>query len=160
MNKTKTPCMGFYIGCISVSSYERGGHCAYCDPSAQRPQQSVVLCKLLWPLCSQCALQFLKALLALHSLTQTHTRNIFLTLSSSRLTLGHVNSAQPISWDQSHRRLFAPEPYVSVCVVEVCRQYCLYLCWGISVLGQLLWPFVSKKKVWPLCSCTSLAFVK
>lgn len=71
------------------------------------PHKSEVLSKPLWPLCS-CAAMFTLAPLALN------TSHIFLTLGSSRLTLGHVNSELPVSRDQSTRCLFGPAPYVCV----------------------------------------------
>lgn len=68
-----------------------------------------VLSKPPWPLCSDAAV-FTLAPLALN------TSHIFLTLGSSRLTLGHVNSERPVSRDQSTHCLFGPAPYVCECV--------------------------------------------
>lgn len=58
-----------------------------------------------------------------------HTSHIFLTLRSSRLTLGHVNSVPPVSRDQSYRCLFGPDPYV-----------CVWICVGVYIILHLLMP--------------------
>lgn len=74
------------------------------------PISQKVLSKPLWPLCSYAAV-FTLAPLALN------TSRIFLTLGSSRLTRGHVNSEPLVSRDQSTHCLFGPAPCVCWCVV-------------------------------------------
>lgn len=84
-----------------------------------------MLSKPLWPLCS-CAAVFTLAPLALN------TSHIFLTLGSSRLTLGRVNSVLPVSRDQSARCLFGPAPCVCK-LLGVCMYDCIYWSQNISV---------------------------
>lgn len=75
--------------------------------SFAKSYKSEVLSKALWPLCS-CAAVFMLAPLALH------TSHIFLTLGSSWLVQGNVNSVLPIIRDQSNHCLVGPDPYVYV----------------------------------------------